>query len=645
MDSLRSLGEILTKDFTEDAIKSQPDRIRTGFPQLDRLLGGGLSPGLIVLGGVPGLGKSTLALQIACRIAEQGVPVLYFSLEMSPLFLGAKTISRKVFESCPDGTWEQLLTMGVTAGQLTSGAGGQSLTGGQWRRIHQARSQLQDVEKLYVISESLSAVEIKERVERFRKEGPEPVVIVDYLQILSSGDPRGRNERQIVDDNLKCLSAIARAGLVVLLISSLSRSGYQGSVRMESFKETGGIEYSADVLLGLQFFMEGGAAQSGGEEEKRSTRGMEKIDMAAEKKRFPRNVELVVLKQRYGSSGEGVRFNYYAEFDCFQEVSSGKGPAVSQEPPLPSEAPPERKAVRQVFYMNNTKLAGDIRNGRYAPGELRACSVFRDGGAKTSYALSEVLSRLDCLAADAVYTIFKNGRQAFTAGEVLRVLSGSASQNARKEREIDDILDRLMRTEISIHCTEEMRKRKKAGPDDEVILSGPYLSARREKNRYRFLGTDVAGVLPLYAYAELTRQMIAFPVELLDVHGERGRLTNTTENICIKRFLIRRLEVLRNRNNQSTGNMRIISLQDSGELMAEIGMNEREYESTTARRQKLRSIHQTVRSILQYYQQVGYIQSYEDDVSSVKIEGEIRDPWSLDRSAFEAKTRDLNEEG
>ena len=35
MDSLRSLGEILTKDFTEDAIKSQPDRIRTGFPQLD----------------------------------------------------------------------------------------------------------------------------------------------------------------------------------------------------------------------------------------------------------------------------------------------------------------------------------------------------------------------------------------------------------------------------------------------------------------------------------------------------------------------------------------------------------------------------------------------------------------------------------
>ena len=79
--------------------------------------------------------------------------------------------------------------------------------------------------------------------------------------------------------------------------------------------------------------------------------------------------------------------------------------------------------------------------------------------------------------------------------------------------------------------------------------------------------------------------------------------------------------------------------------MAEIGMNEREYESTTARRQKLRSIHQTVRSILQYYQQVGYIQSYEDDVSSVKIEGEIRDPWSLDRSAFEATTRDLNEEG
>lgn len=642
MGNLKSLGEILTRDFTEEAVANQPDRIKTGFPQLDRLLGGGLSPGLIVLGGVPGLGKSTLALQIACRVAAQSIPVLYFSLEMSPLFLGAKTISRKVFESLPDGTREQLLTMGVTAGQLTSGAGGRSLTPAQWKRIHQARSQRKDVEQLYVISESLSAADIRERVDRFLKETPgvKPVVIVDYLQILASGDPRGRNERQIVDDHLKYMTDMARNGLVVLLISSLSRSGYQGSVRMDSFKETGGIEYSADVLLGLQFFTD----DPGGREEK--SRGAEKLDLSAEKKRFPRNVELVVLKQRYGGSGEGVRFRYYAEFDCFQELGSA---ASRTDPPLPTEAPPARRPAQPVYYMNNTKLAGEIRNGRYAPGELRACRVFRDGSAETSYALSEVLSRLDCQTLDAVYTIFKNGRKDFTAGEVLRILSGSASQNAKKEREIEGALDRLMGTEISIHCTEEMRKRKKAGGDEEIVLSGACLSARREKNRYHFLSADIAGALPLYAYAELTRQMIAFPARLLDVQTGKGRLTNTTENIFIKRFLIRRLEVLRNRNNQSTGNMRVISLQDSGELLSEIGMNEREYESKTARRQKQRNIRQTVLGILQYYRQIGYIQDYEDDGASVKILGEIRDPWSLESVAgtleISENLDELDEEG
>ena len=59
-------------------------RISTGFPEVDRLLGGGLIPGAVVLfGGEPGVGKSTLLLQISASLAREGGPVLYVSGEES----------------------------------------------------------------------------------------------------------------------------------------------------------------------------------------------------------------------------------------------------------------------------------------------------------------------------------------------------------------------------------------------------------------------------------------------------------------------------------------------------------------------------------------------------------------------------------
>jgi len=58
--------------------------IPTGLPELDRVLGGGLVPGSVVLlGGEPGIGKSTLALQLAQRLGERGLPVLYVTGEES----------------------------------------------------------------------------------------------------------------------------------------------------------------------------------------------------------------------------------------------------------------------------------------------------------------------------------------------------------------------------------------------------------------------------------------------------------------------------------------------------------------------------------------------------------------------------------
>ena len=68
-----------------DIESSDADRLSTGVSELDRALGGGLVPGsLVLLGGEPGIGKSTLLMQAASRVAETGRPVLYCSGEESP---------------------------------------------------------------------------------------------------------------------------------------------------------------------------------------------------------------------------------------------------------------------------------------------------------------------------------------------------------------------------------------------------------------------------------------------------------------------------------------------------------------------------------------------------------------------------------
>ncbi|MBO5440949.1 MAG: hypothetical protein J6A09_00075, partial [Alphaproteobacteria bacterium] len=60
-------------NFSDNYIKNNyPEHIPTGFSELDKLLGGGLAPGLIVLGAISSLGKSTFSLQVAQNIAKQG---------------------------------------------------------------------------------------------------------------------------------------------------------------------------------------------------------------------------------------------------------------------------------------------------------------------------------------------------------------------------------------------------------------------------------------------------------------------------------------------------------------------------------------------------------------------------------------------
>ena len=72
---------------------------------------------------------------------------------------------------------------------------------------------------------------------------------------------------------------------------------------MESFKESGDIEYSADVLLGLQL----------------KGVGTDKFDVNEAKREVPRDIELVVLKNRNGQTGQTLSLDYDPRFNLFAE--------------------------------------------------------------------------------------------------------------------------------------------------------------------------------------------------------------------------------------------------------------------------------------------------------------------------------------
>ena len=129
-------------------------------------------------------------------------------------------------------------------------------------------------------------------------------MIVDYLQILKPEDVKA-SDKQNTDRAVLTLRLIARDFKTpVFAISSLNRQNYDSKMNMAAFKESGAIEYSADVLFGLQF--EGQAANG--------------FDVDAAKAKNPRELELLILKSRNSKTGGKIPFRFYPEFNYITEA-------------------------------------------------------------------------------------------------------------------------------------------------------------------------------------------------------------------------------------------------------------------------------------------------------------------------------------
>ena len=260
--------------------------ISTGLVDLDRRISGLNNSDLIILAARPGMGKTSLALNIALEAGKRaGKSVAIFSLEMSREQLGMRLIS---MESLIDN--KKLLT-----GRLNGEE--------EWTRAAMAVATLSQA-NIYIDDDAtLSVADMNAKCRRVKNLG---LVVVDYLQLMTSagGVQRvGDNRQQIVSDMSRSLKLMAKElNVPVLCLSQLSRANESRSAgqrrpMLSDLRESGSIEQDADIVMFIyrESYYENDAEN-------------------------PNVAECIVAKNRHGETGT-VMLEWRPEFTTFRNLA------------------------------------------------------------------------------------------------------------------------------------------------------------------------------------------------------------------------------------------------------------------------------------------------------------------------------------
>ncbi len=286
--------------------------ISTGFNFLDTKLNGGLYPGLYTIGAISSLGKTALTLQIADNIAEMSNHVLFFSLEMPQDELISRSVSRHMFlmnaDKCRDVSTIRVLN-GLVDNCKTE-------------FVNAVEMYKTNISKYLTIVQGNFDMDIRKITEYVKNyiesTNIKPVIIVDYLQIIEL-DKNSITEKKGIDNIVKGLKMLSRDfHIPVIVVSSFNRESYHYPVSFESFKESGGIEYTSDFVIGLQLT----ALEKDEVITLFASKDKSKLKayLQQEKGKEAREVTLVILKNRNGKSDNRQNFKFYSKNNLFVEV-------------------------------------------------------------------------------------------------------------------------------------------------------------------------------------------------------------------------------------------------------------------------------------------------------------------------------------
>lgn len=214
--------------------RGEPLGIPTGFVDLDKLLGGLQRSDLIIVAARPGVGKTSLMLNMALSAARRfHQRVAIFSLEMSNEQIVQRLVSGET------GIDSQRLRLGT-------------LEEDEWPLFVQATSALSETQVFVDDTPSISALQLRTKARRLHAEHGLDLIIIDYLQLMT-GDNRSENRVQEISYLSRSLKGLARElSVPVLVASQLSRAVEQRSDKrpvLSDLRESGSIEQDADIVM------------------------------------------------------------------------------------------------------------------------------------------------------------------------------------------------------------------------------------------------------------------------------------------------------------------------------------------------------------------------------------------------------------
>lgn len=208
--------------------------VPTGYHDLDTLTNG-LQPGqMIVVAGRPGLGKSTVAMDIlrSCAI-KHSMPALLFSLEMSKSEIVMRLMSAEAGVPLAD----------MRAGRMNDDA---------WTRLAKRMEALSEAPLYIDDSPNLTMTQIRAKARRLKQKSALRLIVIDYLQLMTSGK-KVESRQQEVSEFSRQLKLLAKELEVpVIAISQLNRGPEQRADKkpmLADLRESGAIEQDADMVI------------------------------------------------------------------------------------------------------------------------------------------------------------------------------------------------------------------------------------------------------------------------------------------------------------------------------------------------------------------------------------------------------------
>jgi len=255
--------------------------VRTGIDDVDKALGGGLvNTGFYVLAARPGIGKTTLALQIADNLAMRGRPVLFVSLEMPVEQLTAKRLARET-------------------GVNYSGLMMRALTEEDYTKIAKASNILAKFPFMAnrKMCATVAQIEVMARQVKDLR-----LIVVDYLGLVRPAEKRGSRYEEMTETSAALKSLAVRLKVPILCLAQLNRESMNEKgkrPRLHHFLDSGAIEQDAD---GVMLLHNPDADAEPSDSATRENKGQQRI--------------CYIDKNRHGATGQ-VKFVFYGKIGKF----------------------------------------------------------------------------------------------------------------------------------------------------------------------------------------------------------------------------------------------------------------------------------------------------------------------------------------